>query len=75
MSEPEQVRSEVDEERAVATEAGAEAEGTDPTAELDAGMPTERRPPVDATAPRPAAAEGTPRLRDVGSAAAALPRR
>ena len=44
MSEPEQVRSEVDEERAVATEAGAEAEGTDPTAELDAGMPTERRP-------------------------------
>lgn len=70
MSEPEQVRSEVDEERAVATEAGAEAEGTNPTAELDAGMPTERRPPVDATAPRPAAAEGTPRLRDVGSAAA-----
>lgn len=70
MSEPEQVRSEVDEERAVATEAGPEAEGADPTAELDAETPTERRPPVDATAPRPAAAEGTPRLRDVGSAAA-----
>lgn len=70
MSEPEQVKSDADEESADANEATTEMAGADPTAELDAETPTERRPPVDATAPRPASAEGAPRLRDVGSAAA-----
>ena len=48
------------------------SEGVEKTTELDGAGSTERRPPVEATAPRPAAPErpDEPRLRDVGGALA-----
>ena len=48
------------------------SEGVEKTTELDGAGSTERRPPVEATAPRPATPErpDEPRLRDVGGALA-----
>ena len=78
MSEPEQVGRDEEVERDTGAEATAEmadAAPAEPTAELGTAgpetpadeAPTERRPPVDATAPRPAAPAGEEtRLRDVG---------
>lgn len=74
MSEREQAERDDKDEVAERADESAEptAEISEPTAELDGSGSTERRPPVEATAPRPAAPEGAgeTRLRDVAGTVA-----
>ncbi len=60
-------------ETTTAEPTAAETAAAETTAELSGDGPTERRPPVEATAPRPATLGRTdePRLRDVGGTLAA----